>query len=873
MNKQQLAAKIWESANKMRSKIEANEYKDYILGFIFYKFLSDRQLQFYRENGFTDDVIKEIFVDQEALHDNESELNFVRKNLGYFIDYDDLFSTWVTENFRDSSRRFGEDDVKNALQRFDRIVGYSGSATQTFKGIFTSLSSGLSKLSDTTSARTKAIRDLLGIIKDIPMLSRQDYDALGYIYEYLLEKFASNAGKKAGEFYTPHEVSVLISEIVAEHCVNKQELSVYDPTSGSGSLLLNIGQAIAKQSGKRDAIKYYAQELKQNTYNLTRMNLIMRGIKPSNIVVRCGDTLEQDWPYFDESDPERTYNPLYVDAVVSNPPYSQHWDPVDKGMEPRYKYGIAPKSKADYAFLLHDLYHLRPDGIMCIVLPHGVLFRGGEEGVIRKNLIENRHIHAVIGLPSNIFYGTGIPTIIMVLRQKRSESDILMIDASKGFVKDGKNNKLRARDIKRICDVVVNRTSIDGFSKLVSIDDVRANDYNLNIPRYVNSSEQAESFDIYASMFGGVPVHEVEQFSSFWKAWPSLKGEVFSGNGAYLEPTNQDVASVVRVNRDVVAYQQSYAQHINQLVPWLVEKLVDNPISIDVSHMQEVIAQHIFELLEDVELLDSYAAYQVLHDIWTDYIEVDLEVLRAEGMQAATKVDPNMVIKKQQSKDVEVQDGWRGRIIPFDLVERILLRDEAENLTSLESQLAACISAIEQSAEELTEEDKELFTDALDDENAAWKPGALKDAIKSLQEEYDSTLQDAIVRLQEVQSLFKQQKELKSQIKKKQDQLHMACKATVEALDENQVRELLIEKWIVPIVQSLQELSDACVDEFVASLKALCDKYSVTFTHLNDEIAQAEQNLIHMMDELVGDEFDMAGLEAFSQQLGGGYHA
>ena len=252
--------------------------------------------------------------------------------------------------------------------------------------------------------------------------------------------------------------------------------------------------------GSGDHIMYYAQELKENTYNLTRMNLVMRGILPDNIMTRNGDTLEEDWPYFDENDPVHTYSPLYVDAVVSNPPYSQAWNPQDKETDPRYsRFGIAPKGKADYAFLLHDLFHLKPDGIMTIVLPHGVLFRGGEEGTIRKNLIELNHIDAIIGLPANIFFGTGIPTIIMVLKQKRDNTDVLIVDASKGFAKAGKNNILRACDIKRIVDVVTARSTVEKFSKVVSRDDIRANDYNLNIPRYVDSSEKAESWDIFAS--------------------------------------------------------------------------------------------------------------------------------------------------------------------------------------------------------------------------------------------------------------------------------------------------------------------------------------------------------------------------------------
>ena len=266
------------------------------------------------------------------------------------------------------------------------------------------------------------------------------------------------------------------------------------------------------------------------------MNLVMRGILPDNIVTRNGDTLENDWPYFDENDPIGTYDPLYVDAVVSNPPYSQAWNPEDKETDPRYaRFGLAPKGKADYAFLLHDLFHIKSDGIMTIVLPHGVLFRGGEEGEIRKNLIEQNHIDAIIGLPANIFFGTGIPTIIMVLKQKRTNTDVLIVDASKGFIKVGKNNKLRASDIKRIVDVVTKRESVEKFSKVVSRDEIRNNEYNLNIPRYVDSSEASESWDIYASMFGGIPWSEIDELKEYWHAFPYLKSCLL-----YTSPSPRD---------------------------------------------------------------------------------------------------------------------------------------------------------------------------------------------------------------------------------------------------------------------------------------------------------------------------------------------
>ena len=344
MNKQQLASKIWESANKMRSKIEANEYKDYILGFMFYKFLSDKEEKKLRQEGWTDE-----YLQVELAEEYPQNVEYCQRKFGYFIAYKDLFSTWLK-----MGKDFDVSNVRDALSAFSRLI--SDTHKKVFEKIFNTLDTGLSKLGDSSGAQTKAISDLIQLIKVIPTDGRQDYDVLGFIYEYLISNFAANAGKKAGEFYTPHEVSILMSEIVADHLKDREKIQIYDPTSGSGSLLINIGHSVAKRLGSGEKIKYYAQELKENTYNLTRMNLVMRGIDPSNICTRNGDTLEEDWPYFDDADPTRTYEPLYVDAVVSNPPYSQPWDPTDKDSDPRYqRYGLAPKTKADYAFLLHDL--------------------------------------------------------------------------------------------------------------------------------------------------------------------------------------------------------------------------------------------------------------------------------------------------------------------------------------------------------------------------------------------------------------------------------------------------------------------------------------------------------------------------------------
>lgn len=846
MNKQQLAAKIWESANKMRSKIEANEYKDYILGFIFYKFLSEKEVKYLKENDWTDDYLPDL------TEEDTETVESVQKNLGYFISYDNLFSTWLSKG-----RDFSVQDVRDALSAFSRLINTTHK--KVFEGIFDTLQTGLSKLGDSSASQSKAISDLIHLIKDIPMDGKQDYDVLGFIYEYLISNFAANAGKKAGEFYTPHEVSLLMSEIVADHLKDRTEIKIYDPTSGSGSLLINIGKSVAKFIDNENKIKYYAQELKQNTYNLTRMNLVMRGILPDNIVTRNGDTLEDDWPYFDVNDPVGTYDPLYVDAVVSNPPYSQAWNPTDKESDPRYaRFGLAPKGKADYAFLLHDLFHLKNDGIMTIVLPHGVLFRGGEEGEIRKNLVEQNDIDAIIGLPANIFFGTGIPTIIMVLKQKRSNTDVLIVDASKGFIKVGKNNKLRASDIKRIVDVVTKRENIDKFSKVVSRDEIRKNEYNLNIPRYVDSSEAAESWDIYASMFGGLPLSEINELKEYWNAFPELKAFLFENTSSdYCKLKVQDVKKAIKEHKDICSFEGKYRAAFAGFDKYLSDELIDKMTTLNISKAEATLSANIFERLQDIPLVDKYEAYQLLDDDWTK-IAVDLEIIQTEGFEATKRVDPNMVIKKKDEKEQEVQEGWVGRIIPFELIQDTLLAEDKAALKAKENRLSEIVSEYEELFDSLTEEEKEC--DFAGEE--AFVNAEIKKALKS-----DSLEPETKEKLRKVAALNIEEKELKAAIKKEAGLLEGKTKSTIEGLSDEQVIELLREKWINPLIQNLMKLPDSIVNGLVAKLEALAKKYETTFAEVEAQIANTEATLSSMIDELDGNEFDMLGLDEFKKLL------
>lgn len=926
MNKQQLANKIWESANKMRSKIEANEYKDYILGFIFYKFLSDKEVEILKKDGYEDADI------QSEVHENNDELvDYCQQQLGYFIAYENLFSTWLAKG-----NSFTVDNVRTALSAFNRLI--SDTQKKVFSKIFNTLETGLSKLGDNTNNQTKAIRDLIQLIKDIPTDGKQDYDVLGFIYEYLISNFAANAGKKAGEFYTPHEVSQLMSEIVANHLKDRDKIEIYDPTSGSGSLLITIGKSVSKFMRSKDNIKYYAQEWKENTYNLTRMNLVMRGIKADNIFARCGDTLEEDWPWFDDTDPSGTYAPLYLDAVVSNPPYSQHWDPSHKETDPRYRYGMAPKGKADYAFLLHDLYHIKPNGIMTIVLPHGVLFRGdavggadghGEgEGRIRRNLIENNNIEAIIGLPANVFFGTGIPTIIMVLRQKREESDVLFIDASKGFTKVGKTNKLMASDIKRIVDAVVARPqSIEKFARLVSKEEIRRNGYNLNIPRYIDSPEPAETWDIYATMFGGIPNHEIDLLNRYWSEFPQLRNTLFSADGTpYSSLTVEKIREVINDSADVQAFIVSYQSAFADFDSYLDDELIKNIMTLSVPQTEEIITSNVFDRVASFALIDKYQAYQLLNDQWSA-ISTDLEIIQTEGFSATKQVDPNMVIKKKGDKEEEVQCGWVGHVISFGLVQTTLLRADYEAVIAKEARLGEITSELTELIDSIDEGDRgdflnddntafvpkelaaklaEIYADISTPElaglqgyidllnakagkaeklqyianhgeiswacvegNAPYTKGKVAVYIMKLRSAYTFQEDTLEAKLIKADSLLAEEKLVKKEAREMAAALHIKTKETIENLSDEQVLDLLRLKWIAPLCASLRAMPEAIINSLEKKVQALVDKYAVTYLELGEQIQESEKALSAMIDELTGNEYDMKGLAEFKTLLAG----
>lgn len=497
---QDVSSQLWSMANELRGTMDASEYRNYILGFMFYRYLSEKQEKYLIDNDIFDQVegksINDLYRQDAVGDDLKDYLEDTSGALGYAIAPEDTWTT-LMEKIHDS--KANAEDFQNIFDHFEENAQLNSFAEKDFRGVFADVNLNNSRLGNNLATRTKALIATAKMVNDFDYFDENGHDILGDVYEYLIKQFASNAGKKAGEFYTPHEVSKVLAKLVAANMdLNQESFSIYDPTMGSGSLLLTVRDEIpnGRQKGR---VRFYGQELNTTTYNLARMNLMMHGVDYGNMTLRNADTLAMDWP--DGLDQDGVDRPHFFDAVVANPPYSQKWDAdSSKLKDPRFKdYGaLAPKGKADYAFLLHSLYHLEQNGTMAIVLPHGVLFRGAAEGKIRKALLEKGQIDAIIGMPAGLFYSTGIPTIVMVLKKHRDNRDVLFIDASKGFEKGKNQNILRDQDIAKIIETYKKRQDVDKYAHLATMDEIKENEFNLNIPRYVDTFEEEPPIDIVA---------------------------------------------------------------------------------------------------------------------------------------------------------------------------------------------------------------------------------------------------------------------------------------------------------------------------------------------------------------------------------------
>jgi len=472
---------LWSGADVLRGKMDANEYKTYLLGLVFYKYLSDSYLAKVYDllnDEMPDDLNEAQAQYEEAFisEDKDELLSELRDTLHYTLDPQMTYASILNDAKNNSFNREKLQAAFNRIQESDEL----------FNGLFADVDLYSNRLGTGDQKQSTTIADVIKVLDGADLIHAKG-DVLGNAYEYLIGQFASETGKKAGEFYTPHGPAQILCRIAMNGQENKKGLQVYDPCMGSGSLMLSC----RNYSAEPDYIKYYGQELMPSTYNLARMNMFLHGVLPENQHLRNADTLDADWPTDEETE---------FDCVTMNPPYSANWSAAEgfKQDERFMDYGgaLAPKSKADYAFLLHGFYHLKQTGTMAIVLPHGVLFRGASEGTIRENLLKNGSIYAVIGLPSNMFYNTSIPTCIIVLKKHREGRDVLFIDASSLYEKEKKQNVMHDEHIDKVLELYKNRKSVEKQAYLASYDDIKANDFNLNIPRYVDTSEEEEEVNL-----------------------------------------------------------------------------------------------------------------------------------------------------------------------------------------------------------------------------------------------------------------------------------------------------------------------------------------------------------------------------------------
>ena len=621
--------------------------------------------------------------------------------------------------------------------------------------------------------------------------------------------------------------------------------------------------------------------------------------------------------------------------MVSNPPYSQSWEPPRQGktgiqikIDPRFEYGIAPKSKADYAFLLHDLYHLKNDGVMAIVLPHGVLFRGasgdGSEGSIREQLIENNHIDTIIGLPADIFFGTGIPTIVIILRKDRQENNVLFIDASRGFTKEGKKNKLRASDIRRIVDAHIQRCDIDRFARVVSKEEIRQNGYNLNIPRYINASEAPESWDMHSILFGGVPRTELLRFAPYFEALPGLDATLFAQNDTpYTLLQVADLEVAISTHPAVQTFIQNYQTAFGKFQSFLKHELIDQIETLSIARAEELITAHIFESLAHVPLVDRYEAYQLFADQWTS-IAQGLEIIQSEGFGATRVVDPKMELKKNNAgEEYEVQNGWQGRVLSFDLVQAHHLTAEVQTIERQELRLTEATSELETTFDALDEEERsevsseegdmliteverrlgELLTEVETDEVLAledyllcsrkkekldyiaahpevdWqvmdtaKDGTyamkvVKARIDALRRAYPFEEESTEAQLIRITLLSAEIKQLTADIKNNKAQLIERTKEVIEQeLSDDDILALLSAQWIDALYNKLGELPLRVISDLVRQLKDLVAKYDTTLMDVEHDIQEASASLASMIDELTGSAHDLEALAEFKKLL------
>ena len=797
IKKSQLYASLWQSCDELRGGMDASQYKDYILTLLFMKYVSDKadsdpdSLIFVPEGG--------GFADIANLKGDKEIGDKINKIIGRLAEENDLKGIIDQADFNDDSK-LGRG--KEMQDRLTKLVA-----------IFESLDFRANRV--------------------------EGDDLLGDAYEYLMRHFATESGKSKGQFYTPAEVSRIMAQVIGIGPDTSQDETIYDPACGSGSLLLRATDAAPR------GLSIYGQEKDNATYALASMNMILHDNATADI--RRGNTLAA--PDFTDDDTLKTF-----DFAVANPPFSDKaWT---NGLNPendvynRFEYGVPPTKNGDYAFLLHFITSLKSRGKGAIILPHGVLFRGNREADIRKELIRRRYIKGIIGLPANLFYGTGIPACILVIDKENAHvrNGIFMIDASKGFLKDGNKNRLRAQDIHKIVSVFNEQTELRRYSRMVPISEIddSTNDYNLNIPRYIDASEPEDLHDLGAHLNGGIPDTDIDALNTYWTVFPTLRNALFKANGrqGYSDPLveTQQIKTTILTHPEFKAYQQ----RVNVVFQAWRETHEPLLLSIEVDASPREIIRTLSEDLLDrftgLPLLDPYDVYQKLMDYWDEVMQDDVYLIAADGWIEAAK--PREVIQDKQMKEtpdlVIKKNRYKMDLIPPALIVARYFADEQDAIEMLQTKLVAAESELAEFVEAHTGDDG-LLTDALNDSGNI-TAGSVKARLKALapdlmthHETQDND--DERNALEHCQSLLDAKSKADTAIKDVQLALDTQVLAHYATLTEDEIKTLVVsDKWFASIHAAIDGEIQRLTQALVVRIQELEERYAQPLPDLEQEV-------------------------------------
>lgn len=852
---EEIKRRLWDGANELRGSMDASRYKDYMLGLMFYKFLSDKTLETYKsiagEGQLSEAELVEKYAKARAVH-GENLDKMIQSVLGYFVLPEYLYQTWLKDI---AIGEFEVQKVIDSLNNFERTIAVSGDSDD-FQGLFSSSTIDLTDtaLGSNLNERSKNIKALIELFQDLNMVALQKSDVLGDAYEYLIGQFAMESGKKAGEFYTPRQVSEVMAQIAAK---TSNITSIYDPTVGSGSLLLTVKKHL-KEDVQKD-LNYYGQEKNTATYNLTRMNLLLHGVRPEKMSVKNGDTLSEDWP----EDPSRPAEGVLFDAVVMNPPYSlANWNKSNlKVSDPRFEIAgvLPPDSKGDFAFLLHGLYHLGQTGTMAIVLPHGVLFRGGTEGEIRKRLLNKNYIDTIIGLPGNLFTNTGIPVCVLILKKNRAISEpVLVIDASRNFIKVGKQNELQEKDIARIVDTYLERAEKAGYSHLASREEIVENDYNMNIPRYVESIDKEIPHDVDAHLYGGIPQANIDELKTLQTTVKNVLDSALKpirDGYVQLEKTIDELTNEVLTDKNITTKSDIIREKSEAFIELYWKKLHEINNIVDVNPLMEEMLVNIKELLSSFDGIDVYDGYQVIAEVWKNSLTHDAELIAGGGFYTIGRTrEPNMVTKGSGNKKREEQDGWVGAIVPNELIakrfyseELQIIEDKKARLTAVEAELS---ELVEVAKIEDSEENIVLFEsikkNAEGEPQDSFESKTVKAELKRVTKESSS-----YELLKKADGLIAEKSSLGKEIKAKENELKEAVYERILVLTDEEIDELVFEKWFGTMVDDLVKLIELPLKKELDIIKQLHERYAETLDDIDEESKKLENELEKLMSELV----------------------